>query len=76
MCGMPKEFIRTKERPDVCKVCTKVLTQKSALTTHMRYHTGERPYGYVMCLKGLLPRHCSKDIIVSALLVPKNKCGF
>lgn len=41
----------TKKRVCICRFCSKVFSSQANLESHLRTHTGERPYGCTICGK-------------------------
>lgn len=55
--GLPQQFLDSspqrvpKKRLCVCRFCSKVFSSPANLESHLRTHTGERPYGCTICGK-------------------------
>lgn len=41
---MSHERVHTRDRPFECPECRRRFPQKRHLTTHIKFHSGERPY--------------------------------
>ena len=59
--------------PDyICEVCGQALSSASALTTHMRTHTGEQPYQCEVCSR----RFAQATNLIQHMLTHTNSCPF